>query len=345
MSQYAGSNDRLDSDWNAQRAAPRRTRAIAVHDHGLLTAIGLLRKSMPYALARLGVELAFAFGGILWLIVAVGGTAWLGTHVANVFGWVWFIGWAVGTGFFWSTMLRYLLHLVECGHVAVLTDLIVYGKVNNGNESMFAYGRRVVVARFGQVNALFALNALVRGILGGFHKTLDWFAELLPIPGLDAISGIVNMILRAATRYLDKVVLSYSLASGNRDPWDLTREGIQYYCQNAQPILKTSIYIVILERCLLVVLWVVFLTPAAFVTMILPHGVRETGGIVTIVIALLLTNAARNAFIKPLFLIMMMVRFHALIERQALSPEWDRYLASISEGFRDLGRKVGFGTA
>ena len=61
----------------------------------------------------------------------------------------------VGVGFFWGTILRYVLHLLSCGHVAVLTELITRGQVGNGSESMLAYGRRVVTERFGQVNALF----------------------------------------------------------------------------------------------------------------------------------------------------------------------------------------------
>jgi hypothetical protein len=340
MSDYSASqNQPMQSGAGPGPAAHHYT--LAVHDHGLMTAVGLLMQSLPYALARLGVEITFAVGGIVWVIVTFGGTAWLGTHVAQAFGWVWFIGCIAGAGFLWGTVLRYLLHLIECGHVAVLTELIVYGDVANGGESMFAYGRRIVTERFGEANALFALNELVRGVLAVFHRTLDWFAQLLPIPGLDSVSSVVNLVLRAATRYLDKVILSYSLSRGDQDPWRMAREGMQYYCQNAKPILKTSVYIVILERGLSILLWIVLMAPAAAVTMLLPQGVREGGGFVTVIIAVLLAAALRNAFVKPIFLIMMMIRFHTLIENQPLNAEWARYLESLSDKFRDLGRKVG----
>ena len=331
MSDYVDS-----SNGGAARAAPHQPYPLAVRDHGLATAVGLLVQSMPYALARLGVELAFSVGGIVWLIVTFGGAAWLGTHVAQAFGWVWFIGCVVSVGWLWGTVLRYLLHLIECGHVAVLTELITRGEVGNGHDSMFDYGRNVVTARFGQVNALFAFNALVRGVLQAFHRTLDWFAELLPIPGLESISSLANLILRAATRYVDKVILSYSLARDGNDAWRDAREGVIYYCQNAKEILKTSIWIVILERVLSFVLWVVLMIPAAAVTVVLPHAVRESGGVVTVIIAVLLAAAVRNAFLKPVFLIIMMIRFHVLIERQAVDARWDAYLASISDKFREF---------
>lgn len=331
--------------WSATATQPafasvRHSYPLAVRDHGLGTAISLLMRSLPYALAQFGILLAYTLASIVWLVVTFGGAAWLGTHIAGAFGVVWFVICIVGVGWFWGAVLRYLLHLLACGHVAVLTDLITRGQVGNGSESQLAYGKRVATERFGQVNALFGLNMLVRGILAAFHRTLDWIADMLPIPGLESMSNLVNIVLRAATRYLDKVILSYNLARNDQDPWRGAREGIVYYCQNAKPILKTSVWIVILERLLSFVVWLVLLTPAAAITVMLPASVRESGGIVTVIIAVLLAATVRAAFIKPLFLIMMMVRFHALIENQPIDQEWDARLCGISDKFRTLGEQA-----
>lgn len=316
----------------------RHSYPLAVRDHGLRTAIGLLLQSLPYALMRLGVSLAFALGGLIWIVVAFGGAAWLGGHIAGAFGVVWFIICVVGIGWFWGTILRYLLHLIECGHVAVLTELITKGEIGNGAEPMFAYGKRLVTERFGQVNLLFGLNMTVRGILGAFHRTLDWLSELLPIPGLESLSNLLNMVLRAATRYLDKVIFSYNLARNDGDPRTGAREGLVYYCQNAKPILKTSAWIVVLEYVMTFVLWVILMAPAAAITLMLPSGVRETGGVVTILIAALLAAALRASFVKPIFLIMIMVRFHTLIENQPINEAWDTRLSEISDKFRSLAQ-------
>jgi len=178
----------------------------------------------------------------------------------------------------------------------------------------------------------------VRGVLQTFHRTLDWLGEMLPIPGLESLASLLTMILRAATRYLDKVILSYNLARNEQEPWRGAQEGIIYYCQNAQPILKTSVWIVILERVLSFALWIVLLAPAAAITVMLPHSMREYGGIATVLIAVLLAATLRASFIKPLFLIMIMVRFHTLIEHQAINEEWAARLEQISDKFRTLGR-------
>jgi hypothetical protein len=219
----------------------------------------------------------------------------------------------------------------------VLTELITKGRVGNGTESMFAYGRRVVTERIGQATALFGLNMAVRGILQMFHGTLDWISEMLPIPGLESLSSLLNVVLRAATRYLDKVIFSYNLARGDEDPWRSSREGIVYYCQNAKPILKTAIWVVILERVLSALLWIVLLAPAAAITVMLPPSVRTASALVTILVAALLAGSLRGAFIKPLFLIMMMVRFHTVIEGQPIDETWDSRLASLSSNFGSLG--------
>jgi len=243
----------------------------------------------------------------------------------------------VGIGWFWGTILRYALHLLACGHVAVLTELITKGQVGNGTESMLAYGKRIVLQRFGEMNILFGFNMLVRGIINAFHRTLDWVGEMIPIPGLEGLSSLITMILKAATRYLDKVILSYNLARNDGDPWTGAREGLVYYAQNAKPILMTSIWLVILERVLSFVLWLLLLAPAGLITVMLPAGVRESGGLVTILIAVLLAGTIRESFIKPLFLIMMMVRFHALTENQPINQEWDARLSTLSDKFRSLG--------
>jgi len=89
-----------------------------------------------------------------------------------------------------------------------------------------------------------------------------------------------------------------------------------------------------------VLLWVILLIPAAAITVAMPRSVREQAGLVTILVAALLAWPLREAFLKPLFLIMMLVRFHTLIENQPINAEWDARLATMSDKFRDLGQQA-----
>jgi hypothetical protein len=311
---------------------------LLVRDHGLATALGLLVKTLPYALARWGVLLAFAMACLVWLAIGAGGAAWLGEHVAITFGVGWFVGIALAAGWTWATVLRYLLYMIACGHVAVLTNLITQGRVGNGEEGQFAYGRRIVQERFGEVAALFGLSVLIRAVLAAFHNALDALGSWLPTPGVSTIVGLLNTILAAATRYLDLVVMSYDLARGGDDPRRNVQDGLVHYCQNAKPILKTSIWIVVVERALSLLLWLLLLVPAGLATTLLPEAARENGAMVTVLVAALLAVTLRAAFIKPLCLICLMIRFHALVENQPLNTQWSGYLDGLSDKFRKIRR-------
>ena len=311
-----------------------------VRDASFSTALGLVMQTLPYALARFAVLMAASIVTIIWLGVAFGGGAWLGAHIAGVFGLAWIVITLGGFGFAWWGLVRYGLHLISCGHVAVLTELITKGQIGNGSESQFAYGRAVVIKRIGQESLLYGLNLAVRGIINSFHRTLDWIAEMLPVPGLESLANLASMIMRAATAYLDKVIFSYSLARQDRDAWTAAREGLVYYGQNARPILKTSVWVVVLERVLTVLLWLVLLAPAAAITVALPHSMRESGGLVTLLIAALLAGSLRAAFMKPVLLTMIMIRFHGCIQGQAVDPVWDARLSEISGNFASLGGQL-----
>ncbi|HEY3886744.1 MAG TPA: hypothetical protein VGL62_16135 [Vicinamibacterales bacterium] len=313
---------------------------LAVRNSGIFSAIGLLMRSLPYALARFAVLFTFSVACIVWFTITMGGAAVAGRFIAPVFGVGWFVLCVVAAGWLWGAVLRYVLHLIECGHVAVLTELIVHGRVGNGSESMFAYGKRIVTEKFGQVNALFAMNLLVRGVVNAVHSTIEGVGHLLPIPGIEAIGNLVTAILRAATRYMDKVIFSYNLACGDPNPWQSAQQGLVYYAQDAKPLLKQAVWIVILEHVLSVLLWLVLLIPAALITAMLPHSVRNLGGLATIGIAALFALSARGAFLKPIFLIMVAVRFHELIEHQPINQEWVARLDGLSTKFRDLGQKA-----
>lgn len=313
---------------------------LTVRSSGLMASIGLLLRSLPYALMRFAVLMAFSVACVIWLVITIGGSVWSGTHVAGAVGVVWFVSCVGAAGWFWAAVLRYALHLIECGHVAVLTDLITRGQVGNGTESMFAYGKRAVAERFGQVNALFVLNRLVRGVVNSVHATIEGIGHVLSVPGIDSLAKLATAILRAATRYMDKVIFSYNLATNSPNPWRGAQDGVVYYAQNATPLLKQAVWIVVLDYALGAVLWLVLLIPAAALVAVLPAPVREVGGVVTMLVAVLFALAARGAFLKPVFLIMIMTRFHALIEHQPINAEWVARLDQVSSRFRELGQKA-----
>jgi len=319
-------------------APVRHSYPLAIADAGMGTALALTLKTLPYALARFGVLLAASVLLTLWVVITFAGLAFLGKHVP-VLAYIWlFIGCLV-PGYAWKLFVRYGLYLLKAGHIAVLTELITTGSVSSEAGGMFQHGKRVVTERFGEVNAMFALDALIKGVVRTFNRTLDWISNILPIPGLSSLTNLVNLVVRATTTYVDETIFSYSLARGDDNRFRSARDGLVYYAQNAQEVLKTGLYIVVLDAVLSAAAWIVCLVPAGLIAYLLPPG--GNGQLAIIGLAILVGLNLRSAFFHPFFLVIVMIKFHVAVRGQAIEPEWDRKLQSISEGFVSLVQQSG----
>ena len=207
---------------------------------------------------------------------------------------------------------------------------VARGEFGNGSEGLFAYGKRVVTERFGQVNLLFGLDLLIKGVVGAFNRTLNFLTGLLPIPGLQSVMGIVNAIVRAATTYIDETIFSYILARGDGNAWRSSKDALIYYAQHSQEILKTAV-------------WVVMLVPAFLLLAVLPSGWAPGGTIAGLVVGALFASNIRQAFLTPIFLVMVMTTFHVLVRNQAINLEWDQRLSSVSRKFGEIKEKAAEG--
>lgn len=63
--------------------------------------------------------------------------------------------------------------------------------------------------------------------------------------------------------------------------------------------------------------------------------------IAALVIAALFASNVRQAFLEPIFLVMVMTKFHVAVRNQAINLEWDGRLSSVSSKFKDIKEKAG----
>jgi hypothetical protein len=317
-------------------AEVRHSYPLSISSAGIGESLKLLLQTLPFLMVRFGILCALTIASILYLAVLFGGAVLL-SKAAAVLAWIWVIGLLAVGGSLWRFVVRYMLYLIKLGHIAVLTELITKGSIANGTMGMFEYGKRVVTERFGEVNAMFALDLLISGIVGAFNRTLNWVASLLPVPGLDSVMGVVNSVLRASTTYIDETVFSYNLARGDENVFRSSKDGLIYYAQNAKEVLKTGLWVVVLDYVLTGAIWVVMLAPGFVLSLLLPGN---AGGIAMLVIAVLFAGSVRSAFLKPLFLTMVMVKFHAAVRNQPINLEWDQRLGSASRKFEELKQQA-----
>lgn len=331
------------SPYSHPDAPVRHSYPLAIEQAGFGTAFNLLMKTLPYAIVRFGILLGFSVVTIVWLIITFGGAGFLGDKVHPWLGVGWMIGGLGLYGYIWWMIVRYFLYLVQAGHIAVLTELVTTGQVGAGSEGMFAYGKRVVTERFGQVNLLFAMDMLIRGVVHAFNRTLDFIAGFIPIPGLQSVVGIINAIVRAATTYIDETIFSYNLARGDDNAWRSSKDALIYCAQNSKEILKTAVYVVVLDKVLTVFIWIVMLAPAFLLLAVLPASWAPGGFIGGLIIAALFASNVRQAFLKPIFLVMVMTKFHVVVRNQAINHEWDQRLTSLSRKFGEIKDKAAAG--
>jgi hypothetical protein len=318
----------------------RHSYPLAIPQAGFGTAVSLVMRTLPYALVRFAILVGFTIGTVIWFALTFGGAALLSAKIHPWVGVGWLVVGVGAYGWTWWIVIRYALYLIKAGHIAVLTELMTKGSLDNGAAGMFDYGRRVVTARFGEVNVLFAMDLLIRGVVRAFNRTLDWVSHLIPLPGLQSVVAIVNAVVKAATTYIDETIFSYDLARGDENPWRAGKDGLIYYAQNSAEILKTALYVVVLDKVLTVVVWAVMLMPAFLMLAVLPAAAKPGGFVGGLVIAALFASNVRQAFLKPIFLVMVMAKFHTVVQHQPINAEWDARLSSVSSKFREVKDKA-----
>jgi hypothetical protein len=313
----------------------RHSYPLSIGTATMLDAFHLLMKTAPFLMVRLGILGALTVATIIFWVLLVGGFFFL-AKATPLLGWAWVVGLCFVAGGIWRFAVRYLLYLIKAAHIAVLTELITTGSINNGNEGMFQYGKRIVTERFGEVNVMFGLDMLIDGIVGAFNRTLNWIANLLPIPGLDSLMGVVNAVLRASTTYIDETIFSYNLARGDENVFRSSKDGLIYYAQNAKEILKTGLWVVVADKVFSFSIWVVMCLPAYLLAGLMPGYASWA----TLVFAILFAANVRSAVLRPLFLTMVMVKFHAVVRNQSIDLVWDGRLSSASSKFGELTQKA-----
>jgi hypothetical protein len=106
-------------------------------------------------------------------------------------------------------------------------------------------------------------------------------------------------------------------------------------------VLKTGIFIVIVDKVVTFLTWIVMFIPAIAIGALLPASVKAGGILFVAVLSGLFAWAVRGAFLEPLFLVMVMIKFHHCVKGQPIHLEWDDQLSRISHKFVELKSRIG----
>lgn len=304
-------------------------------DFSIGQALGLMLKTIPFIVLRVlvyaGIALAYVLvtgvgAGVGWGIGAFGDDEFRG---ASIF-WGGAIGFGLTAGILYF-LREYILYVVKAGHIAVLVELMDGRELPHGREQI-THATEVVKTRFAETSVLFAIDQLVKGVLGAIVGLVQGLAALLPIPGLQNAVGLLRAFLRVAVGFVDEVILAYAIRTNSTNPWASAQTALVLYGQNYKAMLKNAAWLTLITYGLAFVVFLIMLAPAALVVYLIPGG-WSAGGFV---FALIFAWAVKTALIEPFAIACMMQVFFQTIEGQTPDPVWDQRLSEASRKFREI---------
>jgi hypothetical protein len=299
--------------------------------------IGLMLQTLPFIVMRMIVY----FGITIAYLVAIGAGGLVGYGIGHIgddpaaFGfWGGVIGFGVvSVAVYW--VREYLLYILKAGHIAVLVELM-QGKSLPDGKGQIDHAREVVTARFGEANVLFALDQLIKGVIGAVTRLIGGIAAFIPLPGLNGLVAFINTVIRMSLTYVDEIILGYNIKLNSQNPWETSRQGLVLYAQNGRIMIKNAIWLSIMLWVLAILIFLIMLAPMAGLFYILPGQVAGWSFLAAIVFAW----AFKGAFLEPFAIAALMDVYFRTIEGQVPNVEWDRKLAEASGKFRELKDKA-----
>lgn len=306
-------------------------------DFSVPTTFGLVLRTWPFVLLRLIVYVGIACG----FVVATGFGAGTGWAIGLAFGddgplTGAFIGAVAGFGLVGAVLWwvrQYLVYIVKAGHVAAM-DALLRGGALPGGQAQIAYAVAMVKARFVEVNVLFGIDLLIRGVVrafvGLFNLLTGW------IPGFKTLSDFLNAVLRVALGLVDEVILAYIIRRGDDPPAEAARDGLVLYAQNAGPLIRNAIFIALFEYAAAALIFLFLLGPAVGLAYLIPGGLTGFG----VAFAVVAAWALKAALVEPLAIAALLQAYDAVTAGQMPDPEWTARLDSASAAFRDLAGRA-----
>jgi hypothetical protein len=291
--------------------------------------MSLVKKTMPFIFLNLTVYGIFA-GATLFYFLMVGGLCYLLKSLAGLI----FLAGLGLYGVIAYYVREYVLYLIKAAHIAVITELMLNGKVPE-DKSQVEYGKNMVKTRVKDVSILFAIDQLVKGVLKGLNRLIVSIADWVPLPGLDKIAGVVMAIINLSMTYVDEAILSYSFVRKQENPWTTAKEGVVLYAQAYKTILKNAVILGVIGFFAFIALVLILMVPGLALGALFPK-MSTALGIAVLVIAYLV----KLALYDPIALCTIILTYHRAIQGLTPNPEWERKLDQVSSKFRQLKTKA-----
>jgi len=303
----------------------------------------IFSKTLPFVWAKLFLGLATVLISVVILAVLLG-IAYL--FKSGGIGLVMILIWISVTGFINFLLNHYFGYLVKAGHIAVITEAVVTGKVPDNQVS---YGKEKVKERFISSNVYFVIDKLVSRAVSQIQRKVEQlFGGIMgSIPGMNMVMNILKLFIGISLGYIDECCLGYTFFKKEQGAFKSAADGVVIYAQNSKKLLKNAA-----KTTLIVVVLVVIVTLVAFalfggVAYVVRENVisgsslvgNEVIGAVAFFLAAFVAWVIKKSFIDSYILVNMMVSYMEVAPTTELKVDIYNKLCGWSSKFKELFTK------
>lgn len=294
----------------------------------------IFTKTLPFVWAKLLLWLVTLVVSVIWALI-LGAIAALSKN--GVVAFFCFCFWAGGAGLVRFLLMRYFGYLVKAGHIAVIAEAVVTGKVP---DNQIEYGKRKVTERFVTANVFFVVDNLVSGAVKQLQRVVGKVGDLFKfIPGMKFVTDIAKMFIEISLGYVDECCLGYAFYKEDEGAFKSSCDGVVIYAQNWKKLLanaaKTMVKVLLVMLAIVIVFGLIF---GAIIGAISNHN--QIAGFLAFGFAVLVAVAVKSAVLDSYILCATMAVYMDVAPDTVITYNLYDKLCGLSKKFRDLFNKA-----
>ena len=228
-----------------------------------------------------------------------------------------------------ALITHYFGYLVKAGHVAVITESMINGKIP---EHYFEFGLQQVKAKFVSSNAFFAVDRLISGAVRQIQNQMERIGSWLNgVPGIGVFIQILNLFISISLNYIDECCMGYTFYKKNENTFKSAADGVVIYAQNWKTILKNAA----MTTALVLVLMGGMLISLFLGISVLFSAIHINGGF-AIIPAFFITLVIKYAFVDSWILVKTMCTYMQVAPQTTISFDLYSKLSKVSSQFKKL---------
>ncbi len=291
-------------------------------------------KTLPFIFLRLAIY--FLFGlvfCIYWVLVYFVANAFASLHQYATVA-IWVIAFLIPFPII-RFLREYVFYVLKAGHVAVMAELAITGKLPEG-MGQIAWGKKQVMARFKQTSVLFLVDRLVAGVIAAINGVMWRVGHVFSgIPGVGGLVKLANLVLRFSLTYVDEAILARNFVNEKETVWQSAKTGLVLYAQIWRQVLATALMLGIFAMLSYTVLAFVFLIPFLGFAQAIPGSTPFF-----VIGALVFAAVIKLALFDPWTLANMMLVYLNETKNLAVDPVWEEKLETFSKKFKEIKKRA-----